>query len=342
MQWFISIARHAIQITVFVFLMMLAIDYFNVLTGGKAKNVVKGGLWRQYITTSFLGSTPGCLGAFLNVSFYIHGLISFGALTGSMIATSGDEAFVMLATFPRDALILMGLLFLLGVGSGWISDKLFRLLKIKPCIECPLHEVHENDKCRCIDAQTLKQNLYKPSLLRIICFTTTILVFVCLLYGILGPLGWNLMRVVLLILSVIAATIIVTVPEHYLHEHIWSHIIKRHLWKIFLWTFSALLFIDVGFKYWDLELFITNHIEWVGVIAVLLALVPESGPHMIFVLLYAKGLIPFSVLLASSIVQDGHGLLPLLSYSVRDTILVKLFNLGFGVLIGGGFYLFGL
>ena len=31
---------------------------------------------------SFLGSTPGCLGAFMNVSLYIHGTISFGAIVG--------------------------------------------------------------------------------------------------------------------------------------------------------------------------------------------------------------------------------------------------------------------
>ena len=43
---------------------------------------------------------------FFNVSFYVHGLISFGTLTGGMIATSGDEAFVMLALFPKQALLL--------------------------------------------------------------------------------------------------------------------------------------------------------------------------------------------------------------------------------------------
>ena len=50
--------------------------------------------------------------------------------------------------------------------------------------------------------------------------------------------------------------------------------------------------------------------------------------------MYAKGLIPFSILLTSSIVQDGHGILPLLSYTVRDAAMVKLFNLGIGIGIG--------
>jgi hypothetical protein len=62
----------------------------------------------------------------------------------------------------------------------------------------------------------------------------------------------------------------------------------------------------------------------------------------VFVMMFAQGLIPFSVLLASSIVQDGHGMLPLLSYSVKDSILIKLFNLAFGTIIGFIFYLCGL
>lgn len=77
------------------------------------------------------------------------------------------------------------------------------------------------------------------------------------------------------------------------------------------------------------------------VIATLVAIVPEYGPHLIFVAMFADGLIPFSVLLASSIVQDGHGMLPLLSYTVKDTVLIKLFNLAIGLTIGFALFLFG-
>ena len=73
---------------------------------------------------------------------------------------------------------------------------------------------------------------------------------------------------------------------------------------------------------------------WVLVIANLVAIVSESGPHLIFVALFADGLVPFSVLLASSIVQDGHGMLPLLSYTLKDSVLIKLFNLAIGLGLG--------
>ena len=48
---------------------------------------------------------------------------------------------------------------------------------------------------------------------------------------------------------------------------------------------------------------------WVLLTGALVGIIPESGPHLIFVMLYAQGLVPFSVLLTSSFVHDGHGML---------------------------------
>jgi hypothetical protein len=58
-------------------------------------------------------------------------------------------------------------------------------------------------------------------------------------------------------------------------------------------------------------------------------------------MLFVKGLIPFSVLFASSVVQDGHGMLPMLSYSIKDSILIKIFNLVFGLALGTIIYALG-
>ena len=84
-----------------------------------------------------------------------------------------------------------------------------------------------------------------------------------------------------------------------------------------------------------------NFSEWIQdnlflvlLIAVLIGIVPESGPHLVFVTLFAQGTIPFSILLASSIVQDGHGTLPLLAVSGRAFIWLKLVNIAFGLLLG--------
>jgi hypothetical protein len=143
-------------------------------------------------------------------------------------------------------------------------------------------------------------------------------------------------------LSFCALYIAAVVPEHYLHDHIWEHIIKHHLFRVFLWSFGALLFVHWGLNYWNLETFIYQHLLWVLAIGALLGIIPESGPHLIFVMMSAQGLVPFSVLFTASFVQDGHGMLPLLSYSLKDSILTKLFNLVFELVIGGILFALGL
>ncbi|MGA2326005.1 MAG: putative manganese transporter [Bryobacteraceae bacterium] len=65
-----------------------------------------------------------------------------------------------------------------------------------------------------------------------------------------------------------------------------------------------------------------------------MGLIPESGPHLIFVTLYAKGAIPFGILLANSVVQDGHGMLPLLADFRRDFLKIEAVNPIAGLLAG--------
>ena len=75
--------------------------------------------------------------------------------------------------------------------------------------------------------------------------------------------------------------------------------------------------------------------KWIVLlVACLVGLIPESGPHLIFVTFYAQGTIPLSILLASSIVQDGHGMLPMLAHSKRSFLEIKIINFMIGFLCG--------
>ena len=339
---FWTAAKQASLITIFVFIMMTVVDYFNVLTKGRLSVAIKGGPWRQYVIASLLGATPGCLGAFLNVSFYIHGLLTFGALVGGMIATSGDEAFVMLALFPGPALLLFVLLFVLGLLSAWLTDRIAPRLHIVPCRGCESQLIHTLDTCQCFDKADLTRNFLSISLHRAIVLLGSIACLVAIATGLVGPNIWDWKRITLTALLSLLIAIVGSVPVHFLREHIWDHIIKRHLWRVFLWSFFAILIVDVGLVHWNFEAFAKTHMVWILLISALVGIVPESGPHMIFVMLFAEGLIPFSVLLTSSIVQDGHGMLPLLSYTVKDSLLIKGFNLFYGLLIGGVLYWLGV
>lgn len=332
----LSIINRSILITIFVFVMMLLVDYLDVITKDRLEKIVKGSRLRQYTIASFLGSTPGCLGAFMNVSLYVHGLIGFGAIVGGMIATSGDESFVMLSMFPVQALALFVILFILGIFGAWLAELIIRRLGISPCKECKLQKIHLTKKKKPFKPFDL-HGFRKLSLARHGLMLVFVAIIALNLAGAWGPQSWGLNdpgRIILLSLSIIAIAMIATASEHYLKNHIIAHIVKKHVWKVFLWTFFALLFVELGLQYWNLGEFVKENMGLILIISAVIGLIPESGPHMVFVTMFASGILPFSVLLTSSIVQDGHGMLPLFSYTVRDSLLIKAFNLAFGLGIG--------
>lgn len=53
-----------------------------------------------------------------------------------MIAALGDEAFVMLAMFPKYAVILFAILFVIGIFSGWLIDMIVKKYIITTCENC--------------------------------------------------------------------------------------------------------------------------------------------------------------------------------------------------------------
>jgi hypothetical protein len=339
----ISIFKHALMISFFVFVMMLLVDFIDMASQRRASDIIRGGRWRQYTLASFLGSTPGCLGAFMNVSLYVHGMISFGAIVGGMIATSGDEAFVMLTQFPGTALALFGMLFVLGIAFAWVSDKIILFLGITTCESCidihcedcqPGSEIQENigDIFR---PTNLFKNFHSLSFTRFLILVLIVSFLILITKGIIGPDTWNWKRITFMCLSLCTLYIIMVCSENYLDFHIWNHIMKKHLFRVFLWSFGALLFIHWGLEMWNLDSFIHHHMIWVLFIGALMGIIPESGPHLIFVMMYAQGLVPFSVLFTTSFVQDGHGMLPMISYSLKDSGLIKAFNLVFGLFVGG-------
>lgn len=338
----VGILQHALMITVLVFVMMLIVDFVDIVSQKRLTEVIKGGLLRQYLAASALGATPGCLGAFMNVSLYVHGLLTFGALTGAMIATSGDEAFVMLARFPGTALVLFALLFVVSLPFAWLTDRFVRATKYKPCDPCYLQEVHIVEETPSFRWAALGRNLTHLSPYRHPFLLLFAAFFVAVAAGVTGPQVWDWKRLTLMVLLGTAWVVLLAVSEHYLRDHVWAHLVKSHIWRVFLWTFFALLVVHLGLHHWNLKDFVSNNVVWMLLLGALVAVIPESGPHLLFVMLFAEGVIPFSVLFASSFVQDGHGMLPLLSYTLRDSILIKGLNLAFGLAVGGALYAVGL
>jgi len=329
------------MITGFVFMMMVLIEYLNIMSKGVWQRGLRGSRWRQYLLASFLGATPGCLGAFAVVSLYSHRQVTLGALVAAMIATSGDESFVMLSLIPQSALLIFIILFFIGLAAGFITDVFFGE-KTEPQAICG-HEfsIHEEETCRCFSWEGLRVQWRQCTPARGILSAILILFLFAVAAGQLGPEVWNWIRVTLVMVSSVALFIVATVPDHFLEEHLWDHVARTHVPRVFLWTLGALLLMHLLVDHLHLEGWMLENRLIVLLVACLVGLIPESGPHLLFLTLFSNHAIPFSIFLASSIVQDGHGMLPLLAESRRDFVKIKAINFVAGLMAGLVGYAFG-
>jgi hypothetical protein len=115
--------KNSILITGLVMIMMILIEYINIHSHGESFRKLRNSSVKQVFLAAALGLVPGCVGGFAVVSLYTHKLLSFGALVAMMIASSGDEAFIVMAMIPKTALLLFALLFVIGILAGLVTDK---------------------------------------------------------------------------------------------------------------------------------------------------------------------------------------------------------------------------
>ena len=360
----IDILRNSVLITGLVVIMMMMIESLNIESKGLLFKGLRRTKFGQVIVAALLGSVPGCMGGFAAVSLYTHRMFSFGALVAMMIASSGDEAFVMLAMIPEQALVLFALLFVIAVGAGVIVDKVWDRKHESSCADG--YMIHEDSASGHghNDSEDLSENRSKGGKRtfgwrRIVMFVGLAVFIAALATGQLGHdhsahghdhsahthehhtechdehhgntfqinlLNEDWMNVLFAGLSVIMLFVLLLGSDHFVEEHLWMHIIRKHLPTIFAWTFGVLLVVGIGLQYIDIDHWISSNTALMILLATAIGIIPESGPHMIFVTLYAAGVVPFPVLLASCISQDGHSSIPLLAESKKSFAWAKLIN----------------
>ena len=447
----LEVLKSSLTLTCLVMIMMLLIEFINVGSAGKWMEKLQHRPFMQILLAILLGLIPGCIGGFAIVSLFTHNLMSFGALVAGMIATFGDEAFVLMAYSPKWTLILSGVLLVIALVAGVLTHLLFR--KKKFVLETHSFEVHKghddveehqheeslescaHDANACSEQSGVEQHNHehgrvRPQLsfrnLKNMSFPRALLLFGLILYivailtgslahqhGVLPDLGtshdsveqlhhhhdaecrehhtagecqehhhegecceahssahsessehleehhnvhhahheeahddhhhhghndpdaWE--NIFFLILACITLMVVALSSEHFLQSHLWEHVIKHHFLSIFLWTFGVLLCLKFLYLFVDVDMLIgqSHWTLWIlMLLAVLIGIIPESGPHLIFVVMFMSGTIPFSILLVSSIVQDGHGALPLLAQSRKNFFLMKALNMAVGLIVG--------
>jgi len=379
----LPILKQTLTITVFVLVMMLVVEYITVQTKGKWSNSFASKPWLQIILSAFLGIIPGCLGTFAVVSMYVHRTLGFAALITALIATSGDEAFIMFSVIPGTALKIIVATFAISIFAGFILNIIFKEKKFigRTLDHKFLHK--EEVECVCYEKKTIVSQLLKMIWQRavIIVFGLAFLLLLIFVGGghkhgglqIINPHNdtevisenhahvdehqhnsngesdihkheeahsWTWDRITFFIVTLIGLFIAITVPNHFLKKHLWGHVIKKHFLRLFLWTFGAFFVLHFFNQFVDVKSWIEGNIYLVILIAALIGIIPESGPHIIFISMYVSGTLPdegmqaFAILLTNSIVQDGHGAIPLLAESGKSFILAKLINVVVGLIVG--------
>ena len=425
----IDALRNSILITGLVIVMMMMIESLNIESKGLFFKGLKKTRVGQVIFGALLGSIPGCMGGFATVSLYTHRMFSFGALIAMMIASSGDEAFIMLAMIPEQALVIFAVLFVVAVVTGIIVDYCNDKLHKKHChkddhsecgsksdcdhgytVHCHEEHVESMSYCACKTGSDTKRHEVESEAetgimhsesrhygwKRIVMFIGLAVFIAALATGQLGHdhgahthtddcaaacshhsvhsshhsehdctddsphhdehsccthsanhtsvqthasinlLDEQWMNVLFAGLSVLVLLVLLFASDHFIEEHLWNHIIRKHLLTIFCWTFGVLLLVGIGLQYIKLDEWISSNTALMIILATLIGIIPESGPHMIFVTLYATGIVPLPVLLASSISQDGHSSLPLIAESRRSFLWAKLINCAVALIVGFG------
>jgi Putative, 10TM heavy-metal exporter len=287
---FKNIIVHAVEISAIVFSMMCLVEYFELKFSPRIRKQLTQKKSRQFLLSALLGATPGCAGTFVVDTFYMAGIVRFGAIVAATVATCGDEAFVMIANAmkgessiqPSTVLLIFGVLFGVGLAAGFAADLTQRVFKIKLSSKCIIEHHKEHQRKGMPDF------------------------------------------------------------KHFITDHVWGHILKQHFPKLVGWLIFSLVLIEVLEHSFNLREITTDNKVLLMMLAAITGILPISGPNLLFLTLFSKGMVPFSVLLTNSIVQDGHGLLPLLSFSLGDTVRIKVFNIIVGLVIGFILLAFGL
>ena len=367
MHLLVDILRNSILITGLVVVMMMMIESLNIESKGLIFKGLKKTKIGQVVIGALLGSIPGCMGGFATVSLYTHRMFSFGALVAMMIASSGDEAFIMLAMIPQQALVLFVVLFIIAVVVGILIDMFHNPKEVTATHTYPKHEECHAEEKKGMPTRHLgwKRAVMFVGLAVFIgalasgklahdhsAHTSHSHSVECTEHchsehchdhaehnetpGTINLLDEQWMNVLFAGLSIIMLLVLIFSSDHFVDEHLWNHIVKKHLPVIFTWTFGVLLVVGFALQYIEIDKWISDNTVLMILLATLVGIIPESGPHLIFVTLFAAGIVPFPVLLASSISQDGHASIPLLAESKKSYLWAKLINCIVAIIAGLG------
>lgn len=224
----------------------------------------------------------------------------------------GDAAFLLIATRPDMAMVVLPLSFAIGIASGWIVDAFSR------------EDMTANTSAHCELAPLIGKTRFRD-------YAFLAAAAPGLLIGATQLSGANVYDVYGSMVTVVGligtaiglliwATSIVTAMTNENDSPLTR--MAEETAFISVWVIGAYLAYDyiVAFTGLDLELMFSTVAPLLPLIGVAIGLIPGCGPQVLVTTLYINGLIPFSALMGNAISNDGDALFPAIALNPHAAI----------------------
>ena len=274
--------------------------------------------------SSFLGAIPGCGGAIMVMSLFTRGVVSFGAVLAALISTMGDAAFLLLATKPQAALIILPVTFCTGIISGCLVKPFTKnFLQKKINRDFLVNELPKNKTSNkfyliwflflipglalgIMNAFNIETS-YLISDFDIIQFFSFILALYCVFLWVLNPLT--------------------DIQMASIHENSFRKVVDTTcfvtVWVIISFVIYELINISTqGAIFESLKYFG----PFVPLMAIIIGFIPGCGPQIMITSMYVSGQIPMSAQIGNSISNDGDALFPAIAISAKAAIIATLYS----------------
>lgn len=293
---------------------------------------LKGAKGWQVPMAALLGATPGCGGAVVVVAAYSSGNVGFGAVVAALTSTMGDAAFLLIATRPDAAMVVLPLGFVVGIITGWIVDALAKdKYQSTPSPSCEL--APRIGRTRKRDYAFLAAGI--PGLA--IGITQLAGADVAAIWG-------DIALYVGLAGTAIGLCIWAASPVQAMTHNEDSPITRMAEETAFIsvWVIGAYLAYDyvVAFAGFDLEAMFSSVAPLLPLMGVLIGLIPGCGPQVLVTTLYLNGLIPFAALMGNAISNDGDALFPAIALNPKAAFWATIYSTIPAMIMAYGFYFF--
>ena len=323
-----TLSEAYIAVTVFVAFTLLIFhrleSQLKVDTGALLHKYSK----QQIAIAAVLGALPGCGGAIMVVTQYSIGRTSFGAIVAVLTSTMGDAAFLLIATEPKTALMVMGISVVVGAISGYVVEAIHGrdFLSVEPNSEGretppPFHFGKLNWPWIALLALGIPFGIMAA-------FQMDIDVFfgvphLELTVGVVGAL----LSVGLWIINPSNSASYINRTDEPLYDQVWGRTTTDTCF-VTVWVIVAFLLFELTIHWtgWDLAAAFATAAWAVPLIAVVIGLLPGCGPQVLVTTLYIQGIVPLSAQLGNAISNDGDALFPAFSVAPRASILATIYT----------------